>query len=170
MNDADLLSAFVALFNPLEEQIYPDPVLPAGEQSTDSFATERLYACLPAKFPQLYEKLVLSYRWQRSDISDGYRLLANPPGSDLSGLRQEIFRDSGLSNELLPNGFIQFGFASAYDYDPICFLTKRQSQTDYPIVQLDHEEILCNRRIQIIETVADSFREFVQNQIAQANR
>jgi hypothetical protein len=170
MNDADLLDAFVALFAPLEELIYPDPVFPVSKKPTDVAAIKPLYACLPAKFPYLYERLVLSYRWQRSDIRDGYRLLANPHGSDLSGLMHDIFRDKGLSDALLPNGFIQFGFQSAYEYDPICFLTDCRSQPDYPIVRIDHEEILCNCRIKVIAIIADSFREFVQKHVTQTDQ
>lgn len=161
-NDSDLLDAFVAQFTPLEELIYPEPVVHAGKQMTNDTALEPLYTCMPAKFPRLYERLVLSYRWQTSDIGDAFRILANPPGSDLSGLKQEIFRDKGLSDQLLPNGFVQFGFQSAYEYDPICFATKCRSQSDYPIVRIDHEEILCNHRIKIIATIANSFREFVR--------
>jgi hypothetical protein len=170
MNDADLLDKFVALFEPLEEFIEPDVIIPAGRQATDISATEALYALLPAKFPKLYEKLILSYRWQSSTIGDGYRLLTNPIGIDLSGLTATIFRDKGLSDELLPNGFIQFGFVNSYNYDPICFQTNCKSARDYPIVQVDHEEILCNWRIRVTEQIAPSFRKFVENQIAAFNK
>jgi hypothetical protein len=168
VDDAELLESFVALFEPLEEPIYSETVLPASQQATGIAKLEPMYSRLPAKFPDLYEKLILSHRWQRSDIHDSYCLLANPHGSDLDGLAQEIFRDENLSTDLLSNGFIQFGFQSAYRYDPICFRTNGLSQADYPIVHLDHEEILCNGRIKVIETVADSFREFVEQQISKA--
>jgi hypothetical protein len=167
MNDSDLLDEFVALFESLEEMVYPDAIVPAGRQTTNVAATQALYALLPAKFPSLYEMLTLSYRWQSSSIrDDGYRLLANPIGKDLSGLTGEIFRDKGLSDELLPNGFIQFAFGPPVDYDPICFQTNCKTADDYPVVRVDHEEILCNFRIKVTEKIAPSFREFVMSQIA----
>ncbi len=108
VDDAELLESFVALFEPLEEPIYSETVLPASQQATGIAKLEPLYSRLPAKFPDLYEKLILSYRWQRSDIHDNYCLLANPHGSDLDGLAQEIFRDENLSTDLLSNVFIRF--------------------------------------------------------------
>jgi len=158
MSDAELLAAFVALFEPLYDEEAPA----ACKQTTDISALERLYRRLPAKFPQLYEQLVLSYRWQKSDVREGFLLLPNPHGGDLTGLADAIFRDKGMYSEMLPSGFIQFGCRAAYDYDPICFHTGNCTSLDYPIVVLDHEEILCNWRIKIVDTIASSFREFVE--------
>jgi hypothetical protein len=70
---------------------------------TDATALEPLYAKLPARFPPLYEELVLSYRWADVDLGT-FTLLANPPGGDLTGLLHRISGDKGLWDTLIPNG------------------------------------------------------------------
>jgi hypothetical protein len=75
---------------------------------TDPKVLEPIYEKLPARFPPLYELLVLTYRWAEVDL-EAYRLLANPPGPDLSGLFAKMMCDPGLWNALIPAGFIQFG-------------------------------------------------------------
>jgi hypothetical protein len=63
---------------------------------------------------------------------------------------------------LIRNGFIPFGKGPDVDYDPVCFdLTSRKKNADYGIVKIDHEEILCNERIQVVGKLAPSFEELV---------
>src|SRR5262245_8732333 len=98
----DLLERYIASFSKLDEMVGQlDSVLaqlgtePADEFGfqpwqplpfkTEASALEPLYAELPAHFPPLYEKLVLSYRWAEVDLGS-YALVANPPGSSLSAL------------------------------------------------------------------------------------
>ena len=80
---------------------------PAKTDTPQSCLTD-IYAKLPARFPPLFERLVLSYRWAEVDLRS-YRLLANPPGPNLDGLLQQLTHDAGLWNCLSPAGFIQFG-------------------------------------------------------------
>ena len=138
----------------------------AAKTTTDPALLEPIYAKLPARFPPLYERLVLSYRWDTVDL-DSYRLLANPPGPDLSPLFAEITRDKGLTESLLPAGYIQFGQGPDYDYDPVCFdIKSRTKSKDYRIVKIDHEEILCNYRVKVVAEIAPSFENLVQQTIA----
>jgi hypothetical protein len=103
-----------------------------------------LYTKLSRRFPPLYERLVLSYRWAEIDLG-AYCLLPNPPGPDLSGLLQQISGDPGIWGSLQPGGYIQFGRGPDIDYDPVCFdLSARKKNSEYEIVKIDHEEILCN--------------------------
>jgi hypothetical protein len=45
---------------------------------------EALYSRLPTKFPPLFERLLLTFRW--ADVSlERYTLMANPPGPDFEG-------------------------------------------------------------------------------------
>ena len=128
---------------------------------TDRSALEAVYAKLPARFPPLYEQLVLSYRWLEVDLQL-YRLHANPPGPGLSGLLDRILGDKFLSGFLLKNGFIPFGKGTDMDYDPVCFdLKARKKNREFEIVKLDHEEILCNERIRVVERLAPSFEQLV---------
>jgi hypothetical protein len=127
-----------------------------------------LYAKLPARLPPLFEKLVLSYRWAEVDLQS-YRLLANPPGSDLTGLFNEMSKDSGLWDALLPAGYVQFGKGPDLDYDPVCFDIKSSNKNrDYRVVKIDHEEILCNYRVKVVEELAPSFEQLVLETIRSA--
>lgn len=137
--------------------------------ATDRSLLEPLYAKLPGRFPPLYEKLVLSYRWAEVDLMS-YRLIANPPGPDLNGLFEEITRDSALRDALLPAGYIQFGKGPDLDYDPVCFDVNASIKGDYRIIKFDHEEILCNDRLKIVAEVASSFEELVSQTIKQATQ
>ena len=129
---------------------------------------EAVYAKLPARFPPLYEQLVLSYRWLEVDLQL-YRLHANLPGPGLSGLLGRILKDKFLSGFLLKNGFIPFGKGTDMDYDPVCFdLTSRKKNREFEIVKLDHEEILRSERIRVVAKLAPSFEQLVRQTIEAA--
>ena len=185
--DGALLQRFVATFRVLDETLVFDERDPAAAAlavgptdengwrrweprlvRTPESALMPLYQKLPAKFPPLYERLVLSYRWARVDLGL-VALLANPVGPDLSGLDGEIFRDPGLVEVLIPNGLIQFGKGGVVDdYDPICFdIRARGKHGEAAIVRVDHEEILCHRRLRT-RPIAPTFRVLVERIIAKA--
>jgi hypothetical protein len=129
---------------------------------------EPIYSKLPARFPPLYERLVLSYRWAEVDLGS-YRLRANSPGPDLSGLWNEISADEFLFQTLIRSGYIPFGKGPDVDYDPVCFdLTVREKNREYPIVKIDHEEILCRSRIKVVSELAKTFEALVVQTIERA--
>ena len=172
----NLIDRFVASFEKLDEMTINEAFSPLASQfaigDADQYGLKRwcpikvptalselelLYSSLPARFPPLFEHLVLQYRWAEVDLRF-YRLLANPPGEDLRGLLHEMSKDSGLWKVLLPGGHIQFGRGPDVDYDPVCFdIKSRNKNGDCRIVKIDHEEILCNYRIKIVEELASSF-------------
>lgn len=128
---------------------------------TSQDALVDLYQKLPARFPPLYEKLVLSYRWAEVELGQ-MRLLANPRGPGLQRLFMEMTRDAFLSTFLHSNGFVQFGRGSGGNYDPVCFqISSRHGNHEYKILRLDHEEILCNERIVVVEQIAPNYRQLV---------
>lgn len=130
-------------------------------QASKISALAPIYSLLPGKFPPLYEELVLSYRWPRADVGR-FRLLANPPGNGYAGLLEEICCDKPLFDLCTRNGYIQFGRGPDVCYDPICFDTTAGSdRKNFPVMQLDHEEILCNDRIRVVAVLARSFEELV---------
>src|SRR5215469_2156711 len=103
--EAELVERFIATFEKLGEMravkeldpvawelAFGDPHPRLGHKhwrpirvDTSSEYLEPIYAKLPARFPPLYERLVLSYRWAEIDL-ELFTLLANPPGFDLSRL------------------------------------------------------------------------------------
>jgi hypothetical protein len=138
-------------------------------QATNSSMLDPLYAKLPARFPPLYEQLVLTYRWADVDLGT-YRLLGNPLGPDLSGLLDKMLKDKFLSTCLLRNGFIPFGKGPDIDYDPVCFdLKSRKKNREFSVVKLD-EEILCNERIKVVAELAPTFEQLLTNTIEAASR
>jgi hypothetical protein len=137
---------------------------------TEPSSLEIISAKLPARFPALYEKMVLSYRWAEVDLGK-YRLLANPPGSDLGGLLSEISKSPDLLQGTLSAGLIPFGRGPDMDFDPVCFDIKTRKQGgDCRIVKIDHEEILCNNRVKVVAELAPSFYQLVLQTIEQANK
>jgi len=64
-NKASLLESFVRKFRSLDEleDCSEEIVI---KQATAASAFEPIYSVLPAKFPQLYEELLLNYRWAAS--------------------------------------------------------------------------------------------------------
>ena len=185
-NDAELIDTFIATFEKLDDlstSFELDPVawqLAFGDFDKYGFkqwrpiqvATERscleaLYANLPARFPPLYEGLVLSYRWAEIDLG-AFRLLANPPGPGLLGLGEEISRDQAMQEILIPNKCLQFGKAPDLNYDAVCFDWSRPlPDGDCPVVQIDHEEILSRYRFKKVSDLAPSFRELMIRVIAE---
>jgi hypothetical protein len=131
---------------------------------------ESVYAKLPARFPPLYERLVLSHRWAEVDLQL-CRLLANPLGPDLNGLLAEMSKDPALWNTLRAAGYVQFGRGPDVDYDPVCFdLKGRKKNRDCRIVKIDHEEILCNNRVVVVSEIASTFEALVRRTIASASQ
>jgi len=185
----DLLVAdYVASFEKLDEMIVyeTDPIaqqLAVGDPDEHGFRRwrpyeviaeplmlEGIYSKLAARFPPIFERLVLSYRWAEVDLTD-YRLIANPPGTDLSGLIGKISKDPAIWNCLSHSGYIQFGKGPDMDYDPVCFdLRSRTKDGDYRIVKIDHEEILCNNRLKVVAELAPSFEQLMQRTVEQATK
>jgi hypothetical protein len=183
----DLLAAFVGSFGKLDDLDYfpeIDPIaaaLTTGEpdeygmfrwqprrSETDASSLEMLYAKLPARFPPLFERLLLTYRWAEVDL-ETFKLLPNPPGPDLKEFLGEMTRDKGLWDALIPAGFLQFGRGPDIDYDPVCFdISSRKKNRDMRIVKIDHEEILCNYKVKVVAQLAPSFFELLQDTITLA--
>lgn len=174
-----LLEQFVASFEKLDDMAANKELFPiawelrSGEVNeigwprwkparidTDPSWLDPLYAKLPCKFPSLFERLVLTYRWAEVEIGS-CALLANPLGPDLR-LLEEISHAPGLWHALIPTGYIQFGRAAGGHYDPVCFDVKsRRKNGDCRIVRIDHEEILCNNRVKVVAELAPGFEELV---------
>ena len=184
-----LLQQFIASFSKFDEMaVYRaiDPIAAAlaiGEEDehdrvhwqplkieTDESLLEPLYARLPARFPPLFEHLVLSYRWAEVDLQL-YTLLANPPGPGLSRLLEQLSKAPALWDALRPAGYLQFAKGPDYDYDPVCFdIKRRRKNRDCPVVKIDHEEILCNNRMRVVAELASGFEELVAQTILRAEK
>jgi hypothetical protein len=176
VDDQQLVDEFVASFTRLDGLIVRSGLVPPPELQTDwidgierwrpvAVHTDRaalapVYRRLSRRFPRLYERLILSYRWLEVDLHL-LRLLANPPGPTLEPLIQGIFRDPKFVKVLIPKGYIPFAIASD-SYDPICFdMTRPTKHDDCAIVRFEHEPILCDEQIRNSEEIKPSFRSLV---------
>ena len=181
-SDDELIRRFVATFERLDKLICntskppPSELLGGTDLDVDRLSRrpaaimtgrvqlEPLYRRLPGRFPDLYEQLVLTYRWPEIDLQI-VRLLSNPTGPTLSGLEDEIFRDRILINTLIPAGFVPFGKATDMNYDPVCFDLNSMKRGDCPVVQFAHEAILCRAEIGESWRRISSFRELIYDTI-----
>ena len=140
-----LIERFVASFEKLDEmaefpEIYPlvrqlavgSPDLYGRqrwkpmETRTDPSQLEPLLAKLPARFPPLFEQLVLSYRWAEVDLQL-YRLLPNPPGPDLNGLLKETSKAPDLGRTSASPAIFSSEWAQTWTTTP-CVLTLGHEQ------------------------------------------
>jgi hypothetical protein len=188
IRDDDLLTCFVATFERLDDltRLPSEPVPPElatpDSDDWDSWQSDRwrpaaiatgrdqlehLYRKVPGPFPALYERLVLSYRWLEVDLGTA-RLLSNPPGPTLDGLADAMLGDPVLINTLLPAGLIPFGKATGVCYSPMCFDLEARKGEDCPIIQVEHESILCHDRIGETWQRYPSFRDLVCDTIDRA--
>jgi len=122
---------------------------------------EPLETKLPSRFPSSFRSLVTRYEFPAIEVGP-LILFANTSGGTYYQLRERIFADKSLSHCLLQNGLIQFGLPNTGSYDPVCFDTRKPAH-ESPILWLDHEEILCNERICVVQEVAKSFYDLVAN-------
>jgi hypothetical protein len=187
-SDEKLLQRFVAAFESFDDMVDLDrrelppklqnglddserahPIWKPGAIVTDVEALKAAYKTIPARFPPLYEQLVLSYRWLEIDLRGFVALFPNPPEASLASLISKITADQLLLRVLFPLGLIPFGKASHDNYDPICFDTaRRRADGDCPVVQIEHESVLCDDRIGDSWQRFESFRGLVESVIASA--
>ncbi len=179
-SDDQLLADFVATFQKFDDSLWErdrivpdfmlverDPEDGTQEWKPAKVATERselaeLYQRIPAPFSPLYERLVLTYRWYQVMLPT-FTLLANPPGPIAEGLAAEIFVDYTFVQLLIPQGYIPFAKGPDYNYDPVCFaMGTRLADGEFPIVQFDHEDILCNLRLGDRVVLAPTFRALIE--------
>jgi SMI1 / KNR4 family (SUKH-1) len=119
---------------------------------------------LPRSLPSSFRLFVTRYSFECFDLG-GVTFFGNT-GRTNNGddLVVASLGDKYLSETLLPAGYIQIGQPETGDYDPICFDTNKPAQNrEFPIVRINHEEVLCNYRIKITEQIADSFFRLIED-------
>ncbi len=183
MSDEKILQQFVDSFQRLDDMYAPEvtplelivnrddiegwdswedtPTWQPIHVDTRSDALNLIYPRIAGQFPLMYERLILSYRWLEVDLQI-VRLFANPPGTVLTGLADAIFGDRIMADILIPAGFVPFARAPDYNYDPICFnLNALTLPQDCPIIQFEHESILCHLKIGEQWTRWESFQDLM---------
>jgi hypothetical protein len=120
---------------------------------------------LPKRLPQSFESLLSRRSFPAFDVvgitffewdseANQYLVEASAPKNSLSEL-------------LIPAGYVQIGRPDTGDFDAICFDLNREAQNrEYPIVQVDHEEILCNSKVRVTGELWPSFVKLVESALS----
>ena len=120
---------------------------------------------LPKRMPQSFESLLSRYSFPAFDVL-GITLFdwnsnANKYVAEASAPR------NSLSELLLPAGYVQIGRPDGGDFDAICFDLNSQAQNrEYRVVQVDHEDILCNWKVRVTSELWPSFIKLVESALS----
>jgi hypothetical protein len=91
--------------------------------------------------------------------------------SDSNAYAEEASAAKGsLSELLLPAGYVQIGRRDTGDFDAVCFdLNEKRQNREYRIVQVDHEDILCNWKVRVSGELWPSFTKLVDRVLSSAD-
>lgn len=127
-----------------------------------------LEARLPGRISSSFESLLARYSFPEFDTC-GISFFA----WNNEWMKTEYFGASSgakntLSELLLPAGFMQIGRPDTGDFDAIC-LDLNSGKEHQCIVQVDHEEILCNYRVRVTAELWPSFLTIVDRVLSGIN-
>jgi hypothetical protein len=123
-------------------------------------------ALLPKKFPPSYLSLVKRYLFPAFQAGPLF-LFADTGLPVPNDLERYLRKEPRLFGFLVREGLIPFARPDAVQYDPICFDARGSSDGgEYPIVQVNHEQILSHARVEIKRELFSSFWKFVEEFVA----
>lgn len=122
---------------------------------------------LPARLPQSFVSFLAQYSFPSFDLLGislfGWESSSNSYTDEASAAK------GSLSELLIPAGYVQIGRPDTGDFDAICFDLNQKSQNrECRIVQIDHEEILCNWRVHVSGELFPSFIKLVDGVLSSA--
>jgi hypothetical protein len=159
MNVGELIDRFVAII---------DPAGSVFRRIDSAPWIDALETRLPKRFPASFRSLVTRYAFPSFDVS-GLYFFANRGVDSYDDLSVAVFKDKFIADATLKAGYIQFARPLGGSYDPICFDARQSvSNREFPIVQLDHEDILCRNRIRTVASLSDSFYRFAADLVGRA--
>jgi hypothetical protein len=123
---------------------------------------------LPKRLPPSFASFLSLYSFPTFDVLGislfGWESESNPYAEEASAAK------GSLSELLLPAGYVQIGRPDTGDFDAICFdLNDRNQNREYRIVQVDHEDILCNWKVRASGERWRSFMKLVESAISSPN-
>lgn len=117
---------------------------------------------LPKRMPQSFESFLSRYSVPAFDVL-GITLFEWESDSNKYIVEASAPKNS-LSELLIPAGYVQIGRPDTGDFDAICFDLNREAQNrEYRVVQVDHEDILCNWKVRVTGELWLSFIKFVES-------
>lgn len=173
-----VIDAFVDRLNaPTREPLWEDevpPFLRIGSPDSYGFFNwkilrydkinwiDGIIARLPRKLPPSFLSFISRYAFPSFEAGP-ITFFANTGYNIDWEMYHKMFDDEFLCKPLFKNGYIHFACPWEGNYDPICFDAKTGRDNEYPIVQLDHEEILRHSKIMVVKEIAPSFLHFAQS-------
>lgn len=133
-------------------------------KADNSARIEALASRLPKRLPPSFLYFLSHYSFPAFETRR-FLLFGNTGEENFWELSKRIFADPHLSGTLLNAGFLQIGNPFFYNYDPVCFDTKK-GKREYPIVQLDHESALQFGETKVIREIAPSFVDFLSTVVS----
>jgi hypothetical protein len=115
---------------------------------------------LPFPLPLSFHTLIERYTFPSFEAGPirMYSVGIRESQDDYMELQKAALRDKNLVPMLFKNGYLPFARPENDNYDQICFDYRREGKKKEPaVVTIDHEEILCNSRIKVVEVIAASF-------------
>ena len=121
---------------------------------------------LPKRLPQSFAEFLSRYSFPAFDVL-GISLFGWD--SDQNQFTQESSAAKGsLSGLMLPAGYVQIGRPG--NFDAICFdMNKQRQNREFPIVRVDHEDILCNWKVCVSGEIWPSFIMLATSALASAD-
>ena len=121
-----------------------------------------LEAKLPGRLPQSFESFLANYSFPGFDVI-GVTLFGWESDSN-TYINEALAPAGSLSELLIPAGYVQIGRPDTGNFDAICFdLNKHAKKREYRIVQVDHEDILCNWKVRVSAECWPSFIKLVES-------
>ena len=111
-------------------------------------------------FPAVFRSLVTRYIFPGFEAGEVFFFANTPEGPESRELRKRAFSED-LFRALQRSGYLQIGQPAGGGYDPLCFALHRGDDDDCPIVQIDHEGILCDGAVNVIHEIAPSLRHLM---------
>lgn len=115
---------------------------------------------LPFRVPPTFRSLVARYTFPLfvAGPLTLYAVGLPQPGSNVEEFRSAILADAIISPFLLKQGFLRFARPADWSYDPVCFdYRNSKGKLEPAVVRIDHEEILCNSRLRVVEQLDARF-------------
>lgn len=132
---------------------------------SDSSRLTVLEEKLAKRLPQSFEVLLSNYEFPLFDVV-GISLFGWDSDSN-AYIEEATAKKGSLSEVLLPKGYVQIGRPDTGSFDAVCFDLNQKSQNrEYRIVEIDHEEILCNWRVRVSRELWSSFVKLMETAIS----
>jgi hypothetical protein len=116
---------------------------------------------LGRRLPPSFRGLLLNYSFPEFEIG-GVTVFSNLNDGSPMDITIAPFADLHMSPWLVSRGYVQFGRPDTANYDPVCF-DFSGDKSEPPVVVLNHEDILLERRKVRVRPLAQSFVELVED-------